>query len=983
MKKVGKQGIQVKKNKIKYRALFLVSFVLLTIFAVQFFVIFKVRKSDDFSKYTEKGCASYAVNLKDNYNPYGGDVPTSNMQYLSSKLNGFNANLYYRLDMKKHDIEYKYTYTLKQISEVVSSETGKTIIKNEEVIKTVVVNSFRGEELFISESYYVDYAQHDQKITYFINEQSDLRRHPVVCTLKVVLEINLKGVCQDFEESLSKNPQVYVSVPLTTDTVSVTTGNNIIKGTGEIILCKNLSNDTPFLVFGIIFTCMAAGMFVVWYLYGKFNQTQDSRFARAVNKIESTYGSYIQTITNEISSNYEQVVEFAKFRDLLEVSNIIKQPVFVEKKTDDETVYVVPESTTRIYVHRIKKSDFAKLNDKDDFDDDPTDPDGTDGSDKSNKNTEESVDFIKPKVINIPGRADVLKQTDVSNEKIDSKQKNEAISVGADVAFQKKSLDDELRREQERKIAEEKRLEQEKKLAEKNRLAEEKRIAKEKRLSEKKRLMEERRVLKEQREQEKKRLADEKRLEKNNIMADEKLSKEHKLVEARLRDKEKKIEQEHKLAEKWRLAEEKRLADERKSVEKMRQAEEKRLINERKLAEKKRLAEERRLIQEKKLIEQRRLAEEKKIVQEKKLDEKRRLTDEKKLANERRQVEKLRQAEEKKLMQEKKLAEKKQLAEERKLERSAKEPKEDKIIKEKPEKKLRFLAKDKSKVESSSESVQTNSAVVKPLEPSKTISPITLAANQSNETNSTNSVEQTSSAVNKVSETSYGPSGTSIVINRMVDSKPSVGASAETNKPVQSQQVYGASTVETKKPTMQTTYGPSGSSVVINKMVNSNAGPPTNFSDVKKVSEPSAQNTSGSSVVINMSNDQNKPNASGSSVVINMTIDSGKVETPVQTSKPAPRTTYGPSGSSVVITKNVDKNTAGASNFVHQKPIEPSRPTLVNVLPTKSQMLDEEKVMPLPNDDSMLNKPEEEQRKKFRQNVINVPIRSDLVDNSN
>ena len=356
-----KKGAKSGKLRVVLRTIFMVSFILSVISAIALLAIYKYRQSDDFAKYTEKGCSSYEVVLKEDYNPYGDGIATSNMQYLSSKLEGLNANLYYKLNMKQGShIEYKYSYTLKEVVQVVSKETGKTIIGYENLIKTETVNSVKADELKIGETHYLDYAHHDTMITEFINQQSDLRTHAVTCTLKLVLEINLKGVCQDFEDELSKHPTVYISVPLTTDTVSISSGSNITKGEGKIVLCKNLSNDKPFLVASYVCMGGAVLLLVLWYVYRKMSMSQDDKFAKTTNKIKSNYGSYIQEINQPISQNYEQVVEFNKFIDLLEVSNIIKQPVFIEKQTDDETVYVVPESTTRIYKYVLNRDKFAK-----------------------------------------------------------------------------------------------------------------------------------------------------------------------------------------------------------------------------------------------------------------------------------------------------------------------------------------------------------------------------------------------------------------------------------------------------------------------------------------------------------------------------------------------------------------------------------------------------------------------------------------------
>ena len=363
MENIREQKVQSNKSRTVWRSVLLVAFILSAIASVVFFAVYKYRQSDDIAKYTEKGCASYEVVLKEDYNPYGDGVASSNMQYLSSKLEGVNANLYYKLhikDMKVGDVEYKYTYTLKEVAQVVSKETGKTIISYEHEIKTKTVNSVKAEELKIGETHYLDYAYHDAKVTQFINQQSDLRSHAVTCTLKLVLEINLKGVCQDFEDDFSKHPTVYISVPLTTDTVSISNGSNITKGEGKVVLCKNLSNDKPYLHTAYICAGATVALLVLWYVYGKLTMSQDDKFVKTAGKIQSNYGSYIQHINQPISQNYEQVVEFTKFVDLLEVSNIIKQPVFVEKQTDDETVYVVPESTNRIYMFRLNRESFAK-----------------------------------------------------------------------------------------------------------------------------------------------------------------------------------------------------------------------------------------------------------------------------------------------------------------------------------------------------------------------------------------------------------------------------------------------------------------------------------------------------------------------------------------------------------------------------------------------------------------------------------------------
>ena len=364
MENIKKQKKKINRGIILWRNTFFVLLVLSAILSILFFAIYQIMRNDDYSKYTEKGCASYEVVLHGDYNPYGDKVPTSNMQYLSSKLKGINANLYYKLNMQKSDVEYKYTYRLKEIAEVVSVETGKTIISYENEITRQTKDSVKGHELTISESHYLDYDYHDTVITEFINQQSDLRSHKVTSTLKLVLEIELRGVCQDFEEDMSKFPSVYVSVPLATDTVSILTGNNITKGEGEIVMCKNLGFDFPYLVSACAFAIDTVVMLILWLVFKNLSLTQDAKYTKTVNKIKLSYGSYIQTISQPISTNYEQIVEVGKFTDLLDVSNIIKQPVLIEKQTDLETVYVVPESSTRIYMFRLNKLDFINKTDE-------------------------------------------------------------------------------------------------------------------------------------------------------------------------------------------------------------------------------------------------------------------------------------------------------------------------------------------------------------------------------------------------------------------------------------------------------------------------------------------------------------------------------------------------------------------------------------------------------------------------------------------
>lgn len=358
-----KQGVQYpNKSKIVWRNILLITFILSVIATVLFFAVYKYRQRDDYVKYTEKGVASYKVNLKEDYNPYGNGVSSSNMQYLSSKLEGVNTNLHYELNAQNGDIKYNYTYTLKEVVQVVSKETGKTIISYENLIKTEADTCVKGNKLVIDENYYTEYWYHNTKITQFVNQQSDLRTHAIDCSLKLVLDINLKGECQDSENGLKKSPTIYINIPLKTDTVSITTGNNITIGEGKIVLYENMVNDKAYLITSCACAGFAILLFVAWYIYNKLTMSQEDKFRKLVNKIESNYGSYIQQISQPISNNYEQIIEFDKFVDLLEVANIIKQPVLIEKQTNDEIVYVVPESSIRLYMFKLNKDSVATSN---------------------------------------------------------------------------------------------------------------------------------------------------------------------------------------------------------------------------------------------------------------------------------------------------------------------------------------------------------------------------------------------------------------------------------------------------------------------------------------------------------------------------------------------------------------------------------------------------------------------------------------------
>ena len=332
-----------RKHKIK---LAVQSVILLIISAVLIIMYFKLSKNE-YNKYTENAKVDYKVNLKEN-EFYEEDYLDENSNIIASLIKNIEVNFKYNLNLEANQ-EYTYNYKILAKTNVRKSSNTNSIYETTDELLVKDNQTSNSKKLEISENLTIDYEKYNEKINKFINLYN---LDNTTSTLELEMYVNVINK-YDGNQINEESKVMTLSIPLTTKTVDISIGSNVVADEGKALLKKSeYENITYVLWIGIILGVLGVIIFIRFIKYILDTRSAETMYDQQLKIILFNYKSYIQKANNVINKEEYKVIQINTFNEILGLRDTMQAPIlmYTDENEDRTEFMIMNEGILYVYV---------------------------------------------------------------------------------------------------------------------------------------------------------------------------------------------------------------------------------------------------------------------------------------------------------------------------------------------------------------------------------------------------------------------------------------------------------------------------------------------------------------------------------------------------------------------------------------------------------------------------------------------------------
>ena len=352
-----RRRLNYKRNRKKW--IFAGTVALLTVtllMAIFSFTYYQLDKTF-YIEYAEQGDVDYEVELKPN-SFYDELTRPSGETYVSTLIDKVNADFTYGMQMAADKVDFNYSYYI--IAELkILDRNGKQIFSPKYELLPETSQRVEGNSFVISESVSVDYTTYNELATSFIKTYG---LSDVETFLAMTMVVDVIGSSDSFEERAENEYRVALEVPLAKTTASIQMTSSVPTGASKVLAVKDAMNGEIFKTLAIIafFIDMLIALLLVAFIF--MTRNHDVNYSIKVQKIVSSYRSYIQKILGGFDTKGYQVLTVGSFVEMLGIRDTIQQPILMSENTDQTRAqFFIPTNTKILYLFEIKVDNYSEL----------------------------------------------------------------------------------------------------------------------------------------------------------------------------------------------------------------------------------------------------------------------------------------------------------------------------------------------------------------------------------------------------------------------------------------------------------------------------------------------------------------------------------------------------------------------------------------------------------------------------------------------
>ena len=357
---------QDKLKRIAYkrrrRALIIVQAVIAVLLAVVIlsssFVYYQLNKTF-YIDYTETGDVSYKVYLENN--EFYDEEYLQNQSYVASLIDKIVADMRYELNIDASGVEYEYSYGINANIIIKNDDDQSLVLDKEYVIKENQSFTETSNKISINESVEVDFNTYNDFAKKFFNDLK-LVSSEFESYLLLTLNVKVNGTSASFEGDTTNNYDVMLSIPLATDLVLPETSTTIPSGENRVLACKGAINTDIFKYTAIGAGILEAIVLLILIAFVFLTRNDDINYNIKIKRLENSYKSFIQRITNEFDTEGYQILFVKTFKEMLSIRDTIQSPVLMSENADQtKTQFLIPTNTKILYVFEIKVDNYDQI----------------------------------------------------------------------------------------------------------------------------------------------------------------------------------------------------------------------------------------------------------------------------------------------------------------------------------------------------------------------------------------------------------------------------------------------------------------------------------------------------------------------------------------------------------------------------------------------------------------------------------------------
>ena len=350
---------EYKENRKKWTYIQLIAIAVLIAVSLCSFLVYNRMNKVNYIEYAENSDIDYKVQyIKNDF--FDGEWIEKDQSYISSLVNGIDADFAYVLNMGSEDVDFDYKYRVNAKLVIANKDTNAPFYTYEEVlVKQKSGSKTDGASLKIREKVNIDYVRYNEIANEFVKTYN-LKN--ATSTLVVTLDVEVLGSGKQLEQSAQNKYSTSLNIPLTEDTFEVFSTSSAPSNETKVLAYKGTANKNVFLVLGIITVSLAALAAVALLIFLHLTKNEDITYAAKIRKILRTYGSYIQRMEGEFDSEGYQIIIIKTFTEMLGIRDTIQSPVLMsENKDETMTQFFIPTNTKILYVFEIKVDNYDEI----------------------------------------------------------------------------------------------------------------------------------------------------------------------------------------------------------------------------------------------------------------------------------------------------------------------------------------------------------------------------------------------------------------------------------------------------------------------------------------------------------------------------------------------------------------------------------------------------------------------------------------------
>ncbi len=350
---------EYKRNRKKWLFIQIIAVVVLAAVALGSFWTYNRMNRTYYVSYTEDGNIDYKVHYVAN-DFFDREWIEKDQSYISSLIDGLNAELAYQMQVASSDMRLAYQYEISQQLLVASKDNGTPYYTREETLLPLTeVADKNASTLKIKESVQIDYQQYDDWARNFIKTY-DLKN--ASCTLIITLRVDVSSTNKLLSKEDQNSYTTALNIPLAVDTFSIHTTASATGDESRVFEYQDSANKGLFLVLGTVAAALTGLVALTMVVYLHLTRNEDITYEAKVRKILRAYGSFIQRMNGEFDCSGYQVVEIKSFAEMLGIRDTIQAPVLMSENRDETmTRFFIPTDTNLLYAFDIKVDNYDDI----------------------------------------------------------------------------------------------------------------------------------------------------------------------------------------------------------------------------------------------------------------------------------------------------------------------------------------------------------------------------------------------------------------------------------------------------------------------------------------------------------------------------------------------------------------------------------------------------------------------------------------------